>query len=332
MRHPILIAALVAATPMLMAATAEPPLDAPVVVDGPIKVDVGDIQAAFRRVPESRRAEFRTSYDRVAALVDNVYLARAIAQKAVNAGLDRDPIVQRQIAEARDALLADLYLKHLDDTAPKVDLVQRAHELYIADPSKFTKPEQVDVQHILIGLTGRTKEMARERAQQVYDEAKSGKEDFLQLAARWSDDPDKKRNGGDLGWNSPSRFVEPMAKWLKEPHKKGDISPPIESEFGYHIVRFVDRQEPQVAKFEDVKEKLIAAERDGLAKKRREDLAREVRGSSTVVIHKENVEALVIDSSATLSSASKANPAEPAPASPPAAAAPAKPSPARPTQ
>lgn len=310
MRQALLLAALAAAILPLSAAVVEPPLDAPIVVDGPVKVDAGDIQAAFRRVPENRRAEFRTSYDRVAALVDNVFLARSLAQRAHDAGLDKDPVVQRQIAEARDAVLADLYLKHLDDTAPKVDLEQRARELYTADPAKFTRPGQVYVQHILIGLKGRTREMARERAQQVDAEAKAGKEDFLQLAARWSDDPDKKRNGGDLGWNSPGRFVEPMAKWVEEPHAKGDISPPIESDFGFHIVRFVDRKDAQVAKFDDVKTQLIAAEREALWKKRRDDVGREIRSSSTVVIHKDNVEALVVPADNAISSANTA-PARP---------------------
>jgi peptidyl-prolyl cis-trans isomerase C len=306
MRHSLLIAAFAAAMLPLAAVAAEPPLDAPIVVDGPVKVDAGDIQAAFRRVPANLRAEFRTSYDRVAALVDNVFLARSLAQKAHDAGLDKDPIVQRQVAEARDAVLADLYLKHLDDAAPKVDLEQRAHELYVADPAKYTKPEQVHVEHILISLKGRTRDMARERAQQVFQEAKAGKEDFLQLAARWSDDPDKKNNGGDLGWKSPAKFVEPVAKWLKEPHAKGEISPPIESEYGFHVVRYVDHRGSQVAKFDEVKEQIIAGEREALAKKRREDLAHEVRGSGTVVIHKDNVEALVVPVGDTLSAANKA--------------------------
>jgi len=304
MRHPLLIAA-TAAMLVLPAIAADPPLDAPLVVDGPVKVDAGDFQAALRRVPEARRTEFRTSYDRVAALVDNVFLARSLAEKARAAGLDKDPITQRQIAEARDNLLADLYLKHLDDIAPKVDLEQRARELYTADPAQYAKPEQVYVQHILVGLKGRTREMAKQRAQQVYEEAKAGKTDFLSLATRWSDDPDKRRNGGDLGWNSPGKFVEPMAKWLKEPHAKGEISPPIESDFGFHIVRYVDHKKGEPMPFDEVKESLIQSERARLANKRREDAVREVRSSSTVTLHKDNVEALVIPAEDTLSSQSR---------------------------
>ena len=267
--------------------------------------------AALRRVPEDRRVEFRTSYDRVAALVDNVYLARSFAQKARDAGLDKDPVTQRQLAQAQDNILADLYMKHLDDSAPKAaDLEQRARELYEAEPARFTRPAQVYVQQIVVGLKGRTREMAKERAQQAYEEAQAGKTDFLSLATRWSDDPDKRRNGGDLGWNSPERFPRPVASWLVEPHAKNTISPPIESDLGFHIVRLVDSKKGELAPFAEVKDSLIEAERTRLAKKRRDDAVREVRSSATVVLHKDNVEALVIPADAALSSASKAGAAE----------------------
>jgi len=70
-------------------------------------------------------------------------------------------------------------------------------------------------------------------------------------------------------------------------------------------VRFVDSKKGDLVPFAEVKGQLIDAERARLAKKRRDDAVREVRSSSTVVLHKDNVEALVIPSDAALSSASK---------------------------
>jgi parvulin-like peptidyl-prolyl isomerase len=292
MRSTFLLAA--AALLVLPALAGDPPLDAPLIVDGPIKVDAGDFLGAMERVPPETRSEFRTSYERIAGMVDNIFVARSFASKAREAGLDKDPVVQRRLAQAQDALLADLYIKRLDEATEKMDFDQRARELYDADATRYVKPEQVYVQHILIGLTGRTREMALERAKQVYDEAKSGKEDFLSLAARYSDDPDKKRNGGDLGWNSPKSFVPPVTEWIDKAARKDEISPPIESYMGFHIVRFVDRQKPEPMKFEAVKASIIKAEKERLAKKRLEDAIRAVRESKSVVIHKDNVEAFVV--------------------------------------
>ena len=292
MKLPLLAAAFAAAI-AFPAAAGTLPADTPLVVDGPIKVDAGDFEGYMLRVPETQRLQVRADYERVATMVDNLFIARSIAAKAREAGLDRDPGVQRRLAQVQESLLADLYLKELDRKGLAVDLEQRARELYNGEKSKYVKPEQVRVQHILVNLQGRTREMALEKAKQLREEAVSGKEDFLALAARHSDDPGKKRNGGELGYNSPNAFVDAVSKQIAQMKKEGEISEPVESVHGFHIIRFVDRRAPRQMSFEEVKKDLIAAERERLAKKRHEDLLAEIRGSQTVTVHRANVEALV---------------------------------------
>jgi len=278
----------------LPAAAAPVPPETPLIVDGPITVDAADFEGNILRIPEKNRGEFRMSYERVAAVVDNVFVARALAAKARQAGLDQDPAVQRRLTQLQDAFLADLYAQRMERDAPKVDLEARARELYKVDEAKYVAPEQVYLQQVLITLNGRTREMALERARKVYEEAKAGKEDFLALAARYSEDPDMKRNGGDLGYNGKNSYPVPVAKAVATVNVKGQILEPIESERGFHVVRFIDRQNQEPLKFEAVKRKIIEAERDKLNKKRLEELLDSVRKAPTVVVHAGNVEKLVI--------------------------------------
>jgi len=311
MRIQSFTAALVAAGVAFAAAAASLPPETPVIVDGDVKIDAGDIEGYMLRVPAERRAEVRASYDRVIGMADNLFIARTLAAKARAAGLDKDVAVQRRLQQVQEAVLADLYTTYLEKNAPKIDLETRARELYLADQEKFITPEQVHIEHILVGLVGRTREMAEERAKKIYEEAKSGKEDFLALAARLSDDPDKKRNGGDLGYNTPSAFVAPVAKRISEMNKKGEISEPIESHQGFHIIRFVDRKKAEPVKFEEVKKGIIAAEKDRMAKKRIEDVVNEIRASKTVTVYRDNLEALVTPLGDVLPKAAAAS-AEPA--------------------
>ena len=294
MRITSLTLALLAALALPSLANAPLAPDTPVIVDGSVKVDAGDIEGFIQRIPLERRAEARASSERIATYADAVFVQRSFAAKAREAGLDKDPIVRRRLVQAQDALLADLYLQHVDSAVKVPNLEPRARELYNGEPARFTSAEQVYVQHILVGPQWRTREMALERAQKVYEEAKAGKEDFLALAARYSDDPDKKRNGGDLGYNSPTAFVDPVRNQIAAMKVKGEISAPIESAYGFHIVRFVDRKMPELAKFDDVKRGIIAAERDKLHKKAREDALGSIRDSATVVVHRDKVEALAI--------------------------------------
>jgi parvulin-like peptidyl-prolyl isomerase len=268
--------------------------DTPLIVDGPIVVDAADFEGNMLRIPEPRRLEFRTSYDRVSAVVDNIFVTRALAARAKEAGLDKDPAVQRRMQQLQEGLLADLYMQKLEKEAAKVDLDPRAREIYKAEAASLVRPESVYIQHILIGLKGRTPEMAAELAKKVRAEAVADNADFLALADKYSDDPDKRRNGGDLGYNSPTSFVEPVRKAIAALNRKGQVSEPVQSEFGYHIIRFIDRKPPQQLKYEDVRKKIIDAESEKLQKERVDAVVAAVRGSKTVVVHNENVEKLVV--------------------------------------
>src|SRR3954467_14423516 len=83
------------------------PPQAPLVVDGKVTVDAADFEGNILRIPEDKREIFRTSYDRVAAVVDNIFVARSVAQKAREAGLDNDPAVQARLRQLQDGFLAD---------------------------------------------------------------------------------------------------------------------------------------------------------------------------------------------------------------------------------
>ena len=293
MRNLLVLGALLGAPAAFVSHAADLPPETPVIVDGNIKVDAADIEGYMIRVPQNRRGEVRASYDRVLAIADNLFVARSLAAKARAAGIDKDIAVQRRLQQAQEAVLADAFVQSLEKSAPKPNLEQRARELYVADQAKYVTLEQVHVEHILIGLNGRTREMAEERAKKVYEEATTGKEDFLALAARLSDDPDKKRNGGDMGYNSNQTFVAPLAKRIAAMSRKGEISEPVESQFGFHIVRFIDRKKAEPIKFDDVKHSIVAAELDRLAKKRNEELIAQIRSSPTATIYRDKVEALV---------------------------------------
>lgn len=268
--------------------------DLPLIEDGKIVVDAADFEGNMLRIPENRRAEFRTSYDRVATVVDNIFVARSLAVRARSLGLDKDPAIQRRMQQLQEGLLADLYVQKMEKDAPKVDLEQRAREVFKAEQAALVKPEEVYFQQILVGLKGRTRDMAAERAAMVYAEATRPGTDFLALAAKYSDDPDMRRNGGDMGYHSPTTLMDPIREAIAKMSRKGEVSAPVETEYGFHIVRFIDRKAAKPAKFEDVRKGLIEAEREKLQKARIESIVQEVRGSKTVVVHQENVEKLVV--------------------------------------
>jgi parvulin-like peptidyl-prolyl isomerase len=72
------------------------------------------------------------------------------------------------------------------------------------------------------------------------------------------------------------------------------MTQPVMDESGYHLFKLVERRPARVPKFEDVRERVIAAERDRIRKERSDSLLQQIRSSSTVITRQANLDALVI--------------------------------------
>jgi hypothetical protein len=270
--------------------------DPPLVVNGDLSLTTRDFLAYMERLPVERRDEFRAALDRITKTVDGLWLQRMLARKAVEAGLEKDPLVISRRTQAQDAVLADAYVNKFEKSVefPK-NLEARALELYKANPKEFTIPEEVHVQHILIGPSWRTEEMAIERAREARAQVMAGKEDFAALARRYSDDPSVKKNDGDLGTVAPTSFVQPFADAIAKMKKEGEVSEPVRTPFGYHIIRFVSRTPAKLQPFDRVKARIIGAEKDKLLDQARAQEFARVRGDPGNKVFLENVEALKVD-------------------------------------
>lgn len=289
-----LIAALVIAVPGAVAAP--PSADTPLIEDGAARVTAGDLSGYLLRMPEKVRGEAMMSYEHIATMVDAVFLNRVFALKARELGFDKDPAVQSRLVQVQEALLSELYFQDLDKKASIPNLEPRARELYKADPARFTTAEHVNVQRIIISFNKRTQETALERARQARAEALAAgsKEGFLAAAAKYNDDPDRKRHGGDLGLMGTKSFPDPVTQAIARMKTRGEVSEPIETEGGYHLIRFEERKPGELVPYEAVASKLMEAERDRILRDRRSSQVNDVRASKTVVVHRANVESLVV--------------------------------------
>jgi len=266
-------------------------LDAPLIVEGNLRVDAADFEGNLLRIPQDKRAGFRQSYDRVVSVVDNVFLARSLAAKAREQNLDKDPVVQARLKQVQDAFLADLYVQSLEKEGVDIDIERRARELYTADQETYKTEEEVHAHQIVIGTACRTKSAARELAAKAAREARAGA-NFLELAEKYSDPGESANKGGDIGTGPVKRLVEPVREALAK-LKPGEISDPVESKFGIHVVKLIERKPATVKPFEQVKAQVMAKEKARLQRKRVEDVVSSVRNSTTVVTYRENIEGLV---------------------------------------
>lgn len=138
---------------------------------------------------------------------------------------------------------------------------QAARAFYNQNQKMVTQPERLHLRHILIKADANTpepeKQKAREKAEALLERIEDG-EDFAQLARENSDDQGSKPKGGDIDWWVRGQSVPSFEQAAFALQEVNDLSPVVQTQFGYHIIQLLERQAPTVAPFEQVKDKISA--------------------------------------------------------------------------
>jgi peptidyl-prolyl cis-trans isomerase C len=128
-------------------------------------------------------------------------------------------------------------------------------DFYAKNPDQFKEGESVRASHILIGVPkgadAAAKAQARTKAEQVLTDVKAGK-DFAALAKEHSADPGSAANGGDLGFFQQGQMVGPFND-AAFTLALGTTSDLVETDFGFHIIKVVEKKEGRTIPLEEVK-------------------------------------------------------------------------------
>lgn len=107
--------------------------------------------------------------------------------------------------------------------------------------------KEYDVSHILVDT--------EDEAKTVIKELQGGKS-FAEIAKEKSKDPGSKEKGGVLGWNAPSSFVKPFADALSTIEKGKFSAVPVQSQYGWHVIKIEDIRSTQLPSYEELKPQL----------------------------------------------------------------------------
>jgi len=146
----------------------------------------------------------------------------------------------------------------LPAAAPADDAALRKR--YADEKARFATPEARQASHILIAADGSDPaklKAAEEKATALAAQAKAPGADFAALAKANSDDTGSKGTGGDLGWVERGAMVKPFEDALFA-MKAGEVSAPVKTEFGYHVLQLREIKGGQERPFEEVRDQLAA--------------------------------------------------------------------------
>lgn len=148
-------------------------------------------------------------------------------------------------------LLIDVDALKAKIVVPPAD-VERAYNNNI---EQYTTPEQVRASHILFKTEGKDDAAVKAKAEEVLKQAKAGA-DFAELAKKYSEDTESAKNGGDLDYFGRGRMVPEFdqAVFAMQP---GQISDLVKTQYGYHIIKLVDKKAATTRSLADVRQQIV---------------------------------------------------------------------------
>lgn len=215
-------------------------------------------------LPPEQQAAFWADKKKVEEYVSGLFVTGKLAEQARARPLSAQE--QRIVRQSETRLLSQLQINYLYENAKKPDFEKLAREAYKVKAEEYTRPEQVRVEHVLVGTKNRSDDEAMKLAEKVLSLAKTGDKPFADLAVEYSDDPSAKKNKGDLGFFARGRMVKPFEEAAFALEKTGDVAGPVKTNYGYHVVRLVERKAKEPIPFEELREKLVKAEMDRFRK------------------------------------------------------------------
>ena len=179
--------------------------------------------------------------EREAYVLDYLIDGKIVAQKAEVDKMASGPDFERKMAYLREKLLMEEYLGKIAKEASTDAAIQKAYDEVAAKQ----KPEtELRARHILVE--------AEADAKKAIERLKGG-EDFAKVAGELSKDPASK--GGDLGWFTKDRMVPEFseAAFKLEP---GQLSEPVKSQFGWHVIKVDEKRQKEFPKLEQVRDQV----------------------------------------------------------------------------
>lgn len=205
------------------------------VTEGDLALALSDLDQQFARLPEDQRR---------AAALSAIIEIRLLAAEATAKGFDKDPVVQRRLAFLQQRALHSVVIdKEVAASITDEDIRKR----YDAEIANTPPSNEVHARHILV----KTKEEA-----EAIVKALDGDADFEALANEKTNDPSGKTSGGDLGWFGPGQMVPEFEKAAFTLDVGTYTKEPVQSQFGWHVIKLEDKRTKQPPAFDSVKEQI----------------------------------------------------------------------------
>lgn len=202
-------------------------------------------------------------------IINRLISSELVVQEAQKQGLDKQPDFLAREELLRQELLVNLYLENYLRKNPVGEADTKAE--YEKYKKQLSGNKEYRARHILVNTEDEAKDI-------ITQLNKGG--DFAKLARDRSQDPGSAASGGDLDWFSPDSMVEPFGQAVTKLGKGKITAAPVQTQFGWHVIKLEDSRAAQAPAYEQVKPMLEKQ----LQQQRMEKMLLGLRDKAKVVI------------------------------------------------
>ena len=242
---------------------------------GDTRITQADLDRELKSLPDYAQQLFEGEGGKE-KLLDEIVKKEILYQEALKKGIDKDPEFTKKLEEFKKlTLVSELLEKEIMSKAKVSD--QDVKDYYEKHKEDFTTTSQIKASHILV--------KTEDEARKVRERLKKG-EKFEAIAKKESIDKASAKNGGELGYFSKGQMVPEFEK-AAAGMKQGEISEPVKTSFGYHIIKVTDKKAGPVIEFDRIKEIILQRLSGERQKEAFDKYLAELKKTYTVEINKD---------------------------------------------
>ncbi|MBF0460151.1 MAG: peptidylprolyl isomerase [Magnetococcales bacterium] len=249
---------------------------------GDVKISDAEYDVlASHLTPEAREAlekdaSFRTKF------VQDAIVKKYLLSQARSSGFDKKPLTRERMDLAAEQSLIGQYVASQAEPASDFPTDAEVKSFYDKNKDAVRKPGQAHVAQIFIGVPqnadGNFRKGARTRIYQIFKEVVAAPKKFGDVAKLKSEHQDSAAKGGDLGWLNGDQMLPEMVSVIGT-MQPNEISSPVQSAGGWHILKLLEVRKGDVLPFNEAKTTLIGAMRHQEIQKKEQEFFKQLMTS-----------------------------------------------------
>jgi len=254
-----------------------------------------DLKRVIDAQPPEVRKQLATDLGALDRLVRSELVRQAILTEARQKQWDKKADVQLLMERARDQVLITSYVNDLARPVANYPSEDEIKGFYEASKASFTVPAEYQLAQIFVQAPDESDKVAvaaaLKKASDLAARVKRAPNDFAKIARESSEHKDSAAKGGDLGWLPETQLI-PEIRASVVRMTRGELSPPIRSTTGWHIVRLIDRKPSTTRPLSEVRDTVVANMRLRKAQEAERAYIEALLGKATVTVNQPELQKL----------------------------------------